>query len=386
MRNQIFSVVGLLSLLGCSEVGNRNNITDPSADNYSDEASSSSLSNTDVSSSSSSSGPVDLSSSTGSSSSETGSSSSDVVQYSSSSLDASSSSYVVQYSSSSLDVSSSSYIVQYSSSSLDVSSSSYVVQYSSSSLDASSSSDVVQYSSSSLDVSSSSSPQSSSSTMPCATGSFDWNTQLCDMRDGKIYGKAAFGSQVWMTQNLNYGEQVTGSYPDVQDSRFEKTCYGDFSANCDLYGGLYQWAEAMGLFSIYNSTSATILAGNTKGVCPTDWHIPSATEWDALANYLGGSFIAGKTMKKTNTSNATWDALLNNDGNSSGFSALPGGYRYWDYGFNSLGGVANFWETTENSSTPGSRAIYRQLDASSNDLLLQNQDKAAWFSVRCVHD
>ena len=55
-------------------------------------------------------------------------------------------------------------------------------------------------------------------------------------------------------------------------------------------------------------------------------------------------------MKSTGTIEAgtgLWYAPNTGATNSSGFTALPGGTRYWNGYFSYLGSTANFWSSTE---------------------------------------
>jgi len=57
---------------------------------------------------------------------------------------------------------------------------------------------------------------------------------------------------------------------------------------CNVYGGLYQWDEAM-------QYSTTV---GVQGICPTGWHLPADSEWTTLTTFLGGEIIAGGKMKE----------------------------------------------------------------------------------------
>jgi len=283
-----------------------------------------------------SSSSTEVSSSALSSSVEIPSSSSDVIPGSCSSI---SSSMEVPSSSSSTISSSSSLIVISSSvsSSSKPSSSSSVVSSSSVSSSSSkpSSSSVAPSSSSSVvsssSVSSSSSVPSSSSVAPSSSSSFSpFNHSLSystfvDVRDGKTYKYRKIDTYNWMAQNLDYGTQVPGTLAtdnQYNDNVVEKYCYGDNAANCDKYGGLYQWAEAMVLPAVCDSTlcTAQISTGHHQGICPAGWHVPKNAEWQDLTSSLGIG-IEGTKLK----SELDWASMQGS--NSTGFSALGAGYR-----------------------------------------------------------
>ena len=102
---------------------------------------------------------------------------------------------------------------------------------------------------------------------------------ICDVRDGKIYKVATFGSQTWMVQNLNYYDcGIKG----------ESWCYDENDANCEQYGRLYTWTAAMGLDKSYQKNYVNLADGTvTRGLCPAGYHIPSDAETDILIAYLG---------------------------------------------------------------------------------------------------
>ena len=79
-----------------------------------------------------------------------------------------------------------------------------------------------------------------------------------------------------MAENLNVGTRISGSSNQTNNSIIEKYCYDDLEANCNTYGGLYQWDEAMQ----YSATEGV------KGICPTGWHLPTDAEWTTLADFL----------------------------------------------------------------------------------------------------
>lgn len=247
--------------------------------------------------------------------------------------------------------------------------------------------------SSSVAVSSSSRVVSSSSSVTIAS----LNAQTCSYTIGtgtpaygslacteKTYKTVTIGTAVWMAENLDYDTQVLGSNQS-DDASAEKYCYADDAANCTTDGGLYQWAEAMALPSSCNSASCTSLigAGHHQGLCPSGWHVPKAAEWEALTTALGATAsTVGKMMKLNNTGYSSWDASTNNDGNTSGFSALPAGCRYGG-GFYERGSSANFWEAGEYSA---SKALYRVLSYDYALLSASYSYKMGGFSLRCVMD
>lgn len=193
-----------------------------------------------------------------------------------------------------------------------------------------------------------------------------------DPRNGQTYNTVQIGGQCWMKENLNY--QTANSW-----------CYSNNSANCTNYGRLYTWNAAL-------------------TACPPGWHLPSDDEWTQLTNYVvaqgfpnsnvtNGAGNALKSCRQVNsplggdcntTEHPRWDSHGTHHGfDEFGFSALPGGYRFANGGFNNLGSSGIWWSSTEYSSTG---AWYRYMYYGSGYVSRLNYYKGYGFSVRCLRD
>ncbi len=198
---------------------------------------------------------------------------------------------------------------------------------------------------------------------------------------GKIYNTITIGSQVWLKENLNVGTKMINdaSHTGTQQTAnniIEKYCYNNEEDSCTIYGGLYEWGEAVQYKNgASNTTSPSpLFSGNVQGICPNGWHIPTYGEMLTLQNYVGNQ--ATKLVDENAKSGYTYT-------NETGFSALFAGYRRADYGI--FGGLnyASFRSSTENSSDG---AYYMSLGFSSSDVNLSNGNKNLGFSVRCLKD
>jgi uncharacterized protein (TIGR02145 family) len=150
---------------------------------------------------------------------------------------------------------------------------------------------------------------------------------------GKVYHTVKIGSQIWLKENLDVGVMIQGTANPSNNGTIEKYCFDNDTANCNKYGGLYQWNEAM----------AYDTANSAKGICPDGWHIPTKAEFDTLATavqYNGNSLKA--VGQGTGGGTGT---------NSSRFSLLLTGYRDYYGSFGNLGYSAYFWSSTEYNST-----------------------------------
>ncbi|MDR2582465.1 MAG: hypothetical protein LBC75_03190 [Fibromonadaceae bacterium] len=199
-----------------------------------------------------------------------------------------------------------------------------------------------------------------------------------DTRDKKTYKTVKIGEQVWMAENLNYGEGK---------------CYNDDPANCGKYGKLYNWPTAMALsYDCWSNECASQVSAKHKGICPDGWHLPSNVEWKALVSSVGGKETAGKYLKAM----SGWEGENGED--KFGFSALPGGYE--DAGCDCDGftggtlGIGNggyWWSVTETSSwfanimgISNVDSVYYE-DECGDGTPCANR-KNGWLSVRCVKD
>jgi len=194
---------------------------------------------------------------------------------------------------------------------------------------------------------------------------------VIDIRDGRSYSTVQIGTQCWMSQNINIGNRINGIIDQTDNGSIEKYCYNDQESHCDVYGGMYQWDEMMQYSTI----------PGVKGICPMDWHLPVEGEWLTLMNYLGGVDLAGGAMKETGT--VHWVYPNTGATNSSGFTALPGGYRDPAAQFDNLGYRGIYCSS---SQTDISNAGYVYLDYDYSYLATYSLPKLHAFSVRCLKD
>ena len=172
------------------------------------------------------------------------------------------------------------------------------------------------------------------------------------------------GTQTWAKANLNVGTRIAAASAQTNNggtNTVEKYCYGDTDAGCTntdangiVYGGLYQWDEAM----------KYVTTEGAQGICPTGSHIPTDAEWTTLETYLG-SATAGTQLKS---------------GGTSGLNMPLSGYHYTVGSFDDLSSYAYLWS----SSGSGTSAWDRGLDSGSATVFRYTDDKAVGVSVRCV--
>lgn len=197
---------------------------------------------------------------------------------------------------------------------------------------------------------------------------------MTDSRNGKTYKTLKIGNQTWMAENLNFASK-------------QSKCYDNEESNCDKYGRLYTWDDAM-------------------SACPDGWHLPSNGEFETLAEYVGngrdyelesylneeieirGAHSTAKIWKDVGMklkSRSGWNDYEGNSGNGLdefGFEALSTGvYDYKDGKFLFKGITTHFWSSTNYSETSANCFI---LDHKFGGAIVFHFNKQNAYSVRCI--
>jgi len=189
-------------------------------------------------------------------------------------------------------------------------------------------------------------------------------TKVVDF-DDNIYNTVRIGTQIWMAENLNTTHFNNGTaIPDVELAgdwialataaycwyNNDEVTYGS------VYGAMYNW-----------------FAVNTGNLCP------------AGSTFLGGESLAGGKLKEVGTTH--WLTPNTEATNESGFTALPGGFRYRVNGnFNNLGELSYWWTSTEDQYDPGNKAYYREMFYNQANVYREAAYKTAGKYIRCIKD
>ncbi|MFM8513541.1 MAG: FISUMP domain-containing protein, partial [Bacteroidota bacterium] len=206
--------------------------------------------------------------------------------------------------------------------------------------------------------------------------------------DGNLYHTVQIGNQCWTQSNLKVSKYRNGDNipTGLNDSQWGSTTTGAYAIynNDPVNDGLYG--------KLYNHYAVT----DSRGLCPTGWHVPSDGEWNIMVKYLGPnadtvctgcvqSSIAGGALKSTATQPTPggWNSPNTGATNSSGFTALPGGLRLNDGDFNLMTYLGCWWSSSVSS---GANAWYRFLDYDVSSFTRSYDYRTYGFSVRCLKD
>ncbi|MFM2155713.1 MAG: hypothetical protein RL516_462 [Bacteroidota bacterium] len=202
--------------------------------------------------------------------------------------------------------------------------------------------------------------------------------------EGNMYNTIQIGYQCWMKENLKTGHYqngapiLTGLASNVWMLTNPGACedYNFDSTISNIYGKLYNFPAIV----------------NAAGLCPVGWHIPSKSEWNVLIKTVDSNADTSLVLN-TNQGGAykeigTTYWLSPNTGatNTTGFSALPGGYRD-EYGdFQNLTYTSQWWSTSIQYNLYYYDGVSVKL--SWNNSLIKNYlaSLSAGLSVRCVKD
>jgi len=196
--------------------------------------------------------------------------------------------------------------------------------------------------------------------------------------DGNVYHTVKIGTQVWMVENLKTRRYNNGApIPlDTNSSTWGGLTTGaycwynnDSVSNKNAYGALYNW-----------------YAVSIGKLAPTGWHVPTDSEWTVLTMYVnntyyGGLDSAGGALKSTGTT--YWPSPNTSSTNSSGFSALPGGYRNGAGPFGNIGFYGYWWSSTAYGA---SNSWDRSMEFDGAFVSRSFPNSKTGFSVRCVRD
>jgi uncharacterized protein (TIGR02145 family) len=184
------------------------------------------------------------------------------------------------------------------------------------------------------------------------------------------------GTQAWSTKNLSVNTYRNGDViPEVTDETQWANlttgawCYNNYNNNGTdngkIYGKMYNWYAV----------------NDPRGLAPVGYHIPSNAEWTTLINYLGTD--AGGKMKEVGTSH--WITPNTGATNSSGFTGLPGGYRYLSGTFRFSNPIyyGNWWSATIDD---GGNASFFQLYYNSTNINLSYRPREDGIYVRLIKD
>lgn len=195
--------------------------------------------------------------------------------------------------------------------------------------------------------------------------------------DGNKYKTIQIGNQIWMAENLrttkfNDGESIPNIVDDIAWGNLNSPAYcwynNDSEGTPKPYGVLYNW------FAI-----------KTGKLAPKGWHVASNDDWAVLIDNLNGGWLqGGGNLKETGTKN--WTSPNKGANNTTGFTALPGGWRTISDGFVFMGISGDWWCNSATNDGSLSEIMLNYKSPNIYYLFISDKKKNIGLSVRCVKD
>jgi uncharacterized protein (TIGR02145 family) len=166
-----------------------------------------------------------------------------------------------------------------------------------------------------------------------------------DQRDGSVYRTITIDSVTWMAENLKYKSPGSGGY-----------CFDNDPNNIPQYGVLYEWKNAM-------------------EACPTGWHLPSGSEFQALVN----NFDQNRSWEKTESGPVSFGIQL-------------AGMQDYEGTFTEMDESGYYWTSTEYDKDNAEYFCYLIINGSpvidisrKGDVEeIHGTEKSNKYSIRCI--
>jgi uncharacterized protein (TIGR02145 family) len=192
--------------------------------------------------------------------------------------------------------------------------------------------------------------------------------------DGNEYKTIKIGTQTWMAENLRTMHYQNGdSIPNIIDTaqwaRLESGAWCNYNNTNSLdtiatYGRLYNFYAV----------------DDSRKLAPKGWRVADAGDWNILIDYLGGPDIASNKMKEKG--NLHWADAFESD-NSSGFTALPGGSRWYTEDAKYIEFYAVWWTYPQYNND---KAPFLYLFYYDSIVYRGTNFKKNGYSIRCIKE
>lgn len=221
--------------------------------------------------------------------------------------------------------------------------------------------------------------------VPTASKTTNFYFVACTDGDGNNYTTVRIGTQTWMVENLkttkyNDGTALPLVTDDTEWSVLSTPAYcwynNDATTYKDKCGALYNWYAA----------------SENRNIAPIGWHVATDVEWTNLINYVSADLGASLSVSKALAATTDWPTFSTNGtigcnlaiNNSTGFFAIPGGFRANSGPFLNLGFAGVWWCSSGSSTTNGWDIFcsYQSRDMGKG----VSYTYTYGYSVRCIMD
>lgn len=219
---------------------------------------------------------------------------------------------------------------------------------------------------------------------------YDWNSQYVNYLlkttdsvidfDGNVYHTQKIGDQTWFIENLrvrhfNNGDMIIECKGDDNWIQSKKSSFckviGVNSFSCDTCAGAkkYYFKTDQIFYNQY-------VVQDTRNVCPTGYHVPSAKEYEDLITEIAIYYPVGEAISLDNFRRYEMDKL--------GFQEFPFGYRSSKTGeFESFDSYGYWWSSSIDTAVS---AWHRSVSGYDLEMSARRWKNNSGLSIKCIQD
>ncbi len=191
---------------------------------------------------------------------------------------------------------------------------------------------------------------------------------------GKTYNVVQIDNLYWFVENLDYAWQgLTILTSGTSASSSPQATYYNNDENTYGWNGLKYGLQ-------YNWHAVNYLETNKASLLPEGWRIPTISDWQNLATYVGGISVAGTKLKATNVETSpNWGGT-----DEYGLALMPSGGS--SISFFDINEGAYLWSSTESEYYTTDAFSVSVFSDESEMYITEDDGKYYQYSLRLVKD
>ena len=207
---------------------------------------------------------------------------------------------------------------------------------------------------------------------------------------GHSYQTVQIGDQCWFAENLrsaNYrnGDVITPNLNDGQWNSLStgaKTVYGE-GPNCINASPIVDACDPVQSYAAYGHLYNWYAVDDARGLCPSGWSVPAIDAFHQMVDFLALDVDGNEGLVEDMLKDVIGWSSDGNGNNTSGFSAIPGGYRMPNGSYTYSGSDGSWWSASPSGS---SGASLFNLSSTENDVDFHESSRRYGLSIRCIKD